>query len=350
MNILIIGNGFDIAHKLPTRYKDFLEVCATTKKAGKYWDKDKTNADFAGINKRQRKIHKSFCSKVEYPLWAEFYDIGKTNFWISYLQERKTVVGENWIDFEEEIRVVMESAYRSVEGSLDRKVDIFTITNLKLREYCERHNYHRKRPYRELFSELLNANKRLIRAMEIYMDGYIYKLDVKQLPYISSKDIDKVLSFNYTVTYTEHYNPRVDCCYIHGKADVRRSIDDCNLVLGYDDHYVEGVKAVPELIPFEKYYQRIVNRNDKQYFDWIDEINNSKEDSTVYIYGHSLGATDGDVLRKFILNDHVRVKIYYYSETDRAEKIKNLAVVLEPDNLIKLTGGSNPVIEFETAE
>ena len=27
MKILIIGNGFDLAHKLPTSYKDFLNVC-----------------------------------------------------------------------------------------------------------------------------------------------------------------------------------------------------------------------------------------------------------------------------------------------------------------------------------
>lgn len=27
MNILLIGNGFDLAHKLPTTYKDFLEFC-----------------------------------------------------------------------------------------------------------------------------------------------------------------------------------------------------------------------------------------------------------------------------------------------------------------------------------
>ena len=25
MNILLIGNGFDLAHHLPTRYQDFLE-------------------------------------------------------------------------------------------------------------------------------------------------------------------------------------------------------------------------------------------------------------------------------------------------------------------------------------
>ena len=27
MNILILGNGFDLAHGLPTRYTDFLEYC-----------------------------------------------------------------------------------------------------------------------------------------------------------------------------------------------------------------------------------------------------------------------------------------------------------------------------------
>ena len=26
MNILILGNGFDIAHELPTNYKDFLDL------------------------------------------------------------------------------------------------------------------------------------------------------------------------------------------------------------------------------------------------------------------------------------------------------------------------------------
>lgn len=26
MNILVIGNGFDLAHDLPTRYSDFLKI------------------------------------------------------------------------------------------------------------------------------------------------------------------------------------------------------------------------------------------------------------------------------------------------------------------------------------
>lgn len=31
MEILLIGNGFDIEHKLPTTYKNFLDFCEKTR-------------------------------------------------------------------------------------------------------------------------------------------------------------------------------------------------------------------------------------------------------------------------------------------------------------------------------
>ena len=33
MKILIIGNGFDLAHGLPTKYTDFLQICSIAKTA-----------------------------------------------------------------------------------------------------------------------------------------------------------------------------------------------------------------------------------------------------------------------------------------------------------------------------
>lgn len=33
MNILVIGNGFDLAHGLPTKYTDFLEIIKVIKQA-----------------------------------------------------------------------------------------------------------------------------------------------------------------------------------------------------------------------------------------------------------------------------------------------------------------------------
>lgn len=40
MNILIIGNGFDLAHRLPTQYSDFLDFVKAYKESadGRYLD------------------------------------------------------------------------------------------------------------------------------------------------------------------------------------------------------------------------------------------------------------------------------------------------------------------------
>ena len=35
MNILVIGNGFDLAHQLPTSYSDFLSFCENIRDAHK---------------------------------------------------------------------------------------------------------------------------------------------------------------------------------------------------------------------------------------------------------------------------------------------------------------------------
>ena len=36
MNILVLGNGFDLAHGLPTSYKDFLTFCKKIEALYKY--------------------------------------------------------------------------------------------------------------------------------------------------------------------------------------------------------------------------------------------------------------------------------------------------------------------------
>ena len=43
MNILVIGNGFDLAHGLPTRYDDFLTFVEEFKK---YKDQNECNLKF----------------------------------------------------------------------------------------------------------------------------------------------------------------------------------------------------------------------------------------------------------------------------------------------------------------
>ncbi len=351
MNILIIGNGFDVAHQLPTQYRDFLNLCSIATRIEVMWINNQPSVSLKNINGVECLEYIDFAKDVAaslgIDLWEEFEDIIQKNFWIKYFQVRKEVIGEKWIDFEDEIRIAIDTLYNDMSNSHDITIRSGTITNSEIARFCKDNKTKcNLKTYRDLFS-LLNDNlKEMIRAIEIYMDGYINLKEIEKLSIFSNEQVERIVSFNYTDTYAENYKAEVECCYIHGKADIRRMKDECNLVLGFDDHYLNDKKVKPELIPFEKYYQRIVKKTDNQYFEWLEEMK-CFDENKVIIFGHSLGETDGDILSKFILTKNVKTRIICYDEYDRAEKIRNLAVILVPDKLIELTGGSNPSITFE---
>jgi hypothetical protein len=49
MNILILGNGFDLAHQLKTTYTDFLDCCKKYPSNGLISEDDNINSEFKDI-------------------------------------------------------------------------------------------------------------------------------------------------------------------------------------------------------------------------------------------------------------------------------------------------------------
>lgn len=66
----------------------------------------------------------------------------------------------------------------------------------------------------------------------------------------------------------------------------------------------------------------------------------------LFIFGHSLAPSDGDVLIKFITNEYIKTTVFYLNDEDRAEKIKNLAIILGQSELVRIAGGPKPRIRF----
>lgn len=253
---------------------------------------------------------------------------------------------EKWIDFEDEIRRFLLLVYDNQQRVKGDKVTYSREDDEDVIAFYDTYNCLNKN-YGYVYTKIKDHLDKLLKGFEIYLDVYINNCEIIPKAYFNNKKIDHVLSFNYTVTYTERYNADVDCCYIHGRANLKSKKN--NMVLGFDNQFFKTEDIVPELIPFEKFYQRVVMRTDNQYLDWLEEIEYTGIHN-VYIYGHSLGVTDGDVLKKFLLAKNAKVHIYYYDEKDRAEKIKNMVLVIGADNVIKYTGGKNPKIVFETDE
>ena len=70
----------------------------------------------------------------------------------------------------------------------------------------------------------------------------------------------------------------------------------------------------------------------------------------IYFFGHSLDKTDGDVLRKMILQEYNTTTIFYHSREVLRKQIANLIAVIGEDELIKRTDKSTQTIFFESIE
>lgn len=330
MKILLIGNGFDLAHNLPTTYNSFLDVCDGV------ITEDTPNPIF-------KLLYKDFCETVSKPERKEFKKLVGSNAWIEHFRDNRKRLGDKWGDFESEIEYVVKEYNKQMIANGKNKSVEGTFPKISRTLRSKHHQYNNT--YNQLFNVLSLELKQLSSALDIYFHSYVENKDIIQNKMFLTKDINKCLSFNYTSTYASKY-PAYDvddfeCCYIHGETSKN------NIVLGFDDHYLVSEQTYIKTVPFEKYYQRIIKRTDNKYIKWLDDINNKKINTELVVYGHSLTPADGDVLEKFLSSPYVKTFIYYLDEDDLAEKVANLAVVLGPDRLIEFAGGLDPIINFK---
>lgn len=379
MNILVIGNGFDLAHELPTRYTNFLEffinlipMCSSYKNFD-FEDYKTVYLNDCLLNKQIEKVSEYtykvkndiFGIEIKYSMLKDIFEYVNHNFWIYYFVQLDK--NENWIDFERDIFQVIQSIDDDMQGkNFYGQIDFLSNFYLNM-EFLYPTNsiidingkkQKAKITYQKLRNELHIDLNRLIRALEIYILQYIEKINIK----VISPDIKeivlkknniiptKVISFNYTNTFEKLYDKkkRMEYDYIHGKADIDNTIETNNMVLGIDEYLPDDRRNKDiEFIAFKKFYQRIYKETGCKYKEWVDKIRLNKEQShNLYIFGHSLDVTDKDVLRDLILNDNVYTTIFYLNKSVMGQQIANLVKVIGQDELIKRTGGSTKTIEF----
>ncbi len=387
MNILVIGNGFDLAHGLPTKYTDFLELIASEVKL---WEKLKKegrevanrikalplDVQFPKNKKVKVEIDVSMDNQVE--LW----NCINRNIWVDYFLNNPTYHKENWIDFENEISRVIQSLDADLKSQIECQYSLEDKI-ARISDGFLNHKYidwFANRTYKELKDVLLNDLDRFVRAFEIYLAEYVEKIDVKKKsPDIEGLEIDFVLSFNYTHTFSKLYDiseraKQEKVCsfdYIHGETNKKNTIETNNMVLGIDEYLPKKRRnKETEFIAFKKYYQRIYKQTGNEHKRWVEIIKNQVQAiddkikgqypvqipynklpnrcrNQLYIFGHSLDITDKDILRDLILNDNVYTTIFYHNKDVMGQQIANLVKVIGQDELIRRTGGSTKTIEFK---
>lgn len=376
--ILLIGNGFDLAHGLPTSYSYFLDFCDKVEKIFTFqhrltemvykrkflddWNTDKTiKSKLLECYENRKNCFEdkitTQCKELD-----ELYDCIKENVWINYFLEREKSIGENWIDFESEISNVVQ-AIETLKGYIERDEDVLKIKDtkqktiiyfLKIAKKSLQDVFNLKRIDGFIEDISIELDK-LIRSLEIYICEFVNEIDIiKENDDIKTITPDYVLSFNYSNTYERIYgqSKEVTYDYIHGKADIENNVDTCNLVLGIDEYLEDDKNDKLEFIAFKKFYQRIYKSTDSTYMKWVEQIKKYPEvNHNLFIFGHSLDKTDRDILKLLICNDNVTTKIYYYRKNKNDKKelgklIKNLVRIMGQDELISRTMGEHKTIEF----
>lgn len=381
MNILIIGNGFDLAHKLPTTYTDILKFFKIIRITST-WAGDKTSfinkhicnydaSDYIktyikdAFSTRQRNLN-GIASNSNL-LVQEIYDNLTDNIWYEYLldvYEKGKMKGINWIDFESEISSIIEQIDRFQEN-LSMPFDIKSSDgNEKLRIFLSKlefktiiENKYSYKSHKQTYQDFLDKSyydlRRFVRCMEIYLLECVEKQPINILSQdIINTNANYILCFNYTHTYKKLYDNsnKAEIHYLHGET--QDNIDSNNMVLGINEYYSTSEKDQhTNYNIYKKFTQRVINETGFLYRKWIAQMddttcrlrkhhifgeNGTELPNNVYIFGHSLDITDKDIIKDFIDRNGVKTTIFFYNKQQQTQQIANLIKMLGQDKFINM--------------
>lgn len=374
--ILILGNGFDIAMGRKTKYEEFIEFTNDLSSRKKYI------VNFRKFIKPYKKIKLS-----NY----------KDNLYLKFINENKDNLGENWSNLEIMISNLADAIMYFKENSNDlfnhnvnesdkdylrrlknklRRTNnaiakIFVVE--KFYEFNSTKNWNllqRDDALEKLNTEFINQLDLLIELLEIYL-SYIDFLDFKvnkikpsptALDAVNGLSRSYVLNFNYTNTLGRLFHSfKERTHFIHGQINLGRPIGQINtMVFGIED---KEVNVNSDLIPYQKYYQRVVKETGNKFEEFFIKRNYTVKNTSVVgravptrvpvsknivIFGHSVDPLDKEIFQKsFALAEEggypYRFIFTYFDEPAKRSIIKNLAIILGKEKLIELTGKRNIV-------
>ncbi|MBO6291089.1 MAG: hypothetical protein J6N51_02345 [Selenomonas sp.] len=343
MNVLIIGNGFDLAHNLPTSYMDFmnyLDFCHAVNvnpEILKYIRHgNDANSTWENLNDKLKKLIFDWVSsgRKDELLSHNIYKLlNQRNCWYEYFADEiknNKLSKKNWVDFESKIAIVVKCLEDIIQRKVanhyikDNRVSILPLVASKtIVGFDKGFEY-----------DYINCIRRdlelFIKCLDEYITivGQIKLFEKEKLGCIDNIDVDRLVSFNYTETYSKLYKPIDSSCidYAHGKAGEADKEDISNLVLGCEET-LQGdlINTITQCGYFKKYLQRDVKATGRMYRKFYEECTSG--DNVLYIFGHSLDINDGDII-KYMIDKSEKIVIYYWNIDDVVNKAQNLVRIM----------------------
>lgn len=378
--LIIIGNGFDLAHDLKTRYSDFIDFLWKKEADFFYKSLDESNYESeliqvkltnnngsyklnSKIVRREINDFSSFNEKIFKHQWLT---VTIKNKFLKLISEERI---QNWVDIENEYYSILINILKNCGNSFTHKnakfdnqysikklneefqqvinffIEYLDNINLNVNEIDQiKKHFNSQFDFDDFSEEILSKirngiekdfDKKINFQNDRFDRSFLETIKQKHLKKISSKEFinsipDRimVLNFNYTKTpelYIKDLD-NVEIVYIHGELNNEEN----PIIFGFGDEMDDD-------------YNEIEKINNNEFLNYIKSINYLRTDNykkllrfieadvfQVFIMGHSCGNSDRTMLNTIFEHDNCgSIKYFYYKPSedsdDYIEKIQNIS-------------------------
>lgn len=311
--IILVGNGFDLAHGLKSSYKDFVLDLLKQKINQAVHDGVKNNYE----NNRTGYFYDDLLLNVyiqNYSNISVYIDkvLGiddleklleirnKGGFEINIKSQILQNFFDNWSDFEKSFFDCLIQTYEK-KGDIQKLNSEFSLIRKYLKDYILKIQIN--------IEDVGIEAKRIEKLIEIFSKGQIKHI--------------LFLSFNYTRTLGYYFNKiqheiNSRILYLHGNVNDIKQDDE--LIFGFDNELDENFKKIisDSKIEYIDFFKSILYSNNSSKGELIDFLN--LDSYEVFSFGHSFEVSDFTILRElFSHNNCIKIKVFYHPELDTVD-------------------------------
>lgn len=329
--IVIIGNGFDLAHGFKTSYSSFIDWL---------WDKKVDE-----INNGPR-IDKDNMFVVSEGKKGKFENANELKRWITYknglledLEKKRNILKDpKWSDIEdiyyERLLKCHEHFNTEKEETIHEELSItklnrdFRVLRTKLLEYLDF-------AYKSVDTESIEFKNLVSRMKDIFNALDTNNEEIGKILFICFNYTKTLELYGYSVLENSSSNSNSEIVYIHGSLS-----DDNSVIFGYGDEldpYSMDVRENKDNA-FLEFNKAVLYARNGEYQKISSNIYYEENDYEVFILGHSCANSDRALLNEIFTNEHCKFIKYYYfdggqgKEANFREQISNLYRIFGNNN------------------
>ena len=329
--IILVGNGFDLAHGLKTRYEDFinwyfeqlkktLAYCNYTNYEDALCKLHINVTEIGAISWRdflRPYIHSIFKMSVdEFLNYIDYHrKQGNIKVEFSSLLKRisKAISTKRWVDIEADYYELLKDCPDLNENVVANLQQSLKYIQEKLAEYLLCVQDSATDNIKVVIREIINESI-IGRDISQYALNHIINLEEDR---IYPVDESLILDFNYTNTTDLYHN---NVIHIHGKLD-----EPLSIIFGYGDE-------------LDEHYKKLSNLNDNRYLTNMKSIRYLESGNyrdllrfinaapyQIYIMGHSCGNSDRTLLNTLFEHENcVSIKPFYYQKDEEHDNYSEI--------------------------